>query len=170
MKTCIWCKTESTKIAVEHIIPDALGCPPDLVLSDGEVCESCNNRLGHLDQAVAEEFDFMAFEENIPRKGGRPPAILSRGNVVATKGPAGSEMSFNMERYPVRAHDGSVLGARGKSRRNVNATFERDGPFARISFEIEFGQGPKFVRGLTKNCPFRIHLLHGCGKGAFIRI
>jgi len=85
MTDCIWCKKTTQKIAEEHIIPDALGCPANLVLTKGEVCQACNNGLAHLDQAVADEFDMIAFNENIPRKGGRPPVVLGRGNVVGTQ-------------------------------------------------------------------------------------
>lgn len=92
----------------------------------------------------------IAFNENIPRKGGKPPAVRGRGNVVATRGPSGSVMTFNMEKHSVKAHDGTAMGGYGKSARNIKARFERHGPFATISGEFEFGQGPKFLRGISK--------------------
>jgi HNH endonuclease len=61
MLPCIWCTKLNASTAVEHIIPEALGCPNGFVLKDGAVCESCNNNLGHLDQAVLDEFDMLVF-------------------------------------------------------------------------------------------------------------
>ena len=121
MTNCIWCTKANQDLAEEHIIPDALGCPSDLVLRKGKVCQSCNNRLGHLDRAVVDEFDMVAFHENIPRKGGKAPAIHSRGNVVATRCSTGSVMTFNMEKHSVKAHCGTTVGAYGKSTRNIKA-------------------------------------------------
>jgi hypothetical protein len=118
MTNCIWCTEATEDLAEEHIIPDAIGCPYDLILRNGEVCKSCNNRLGHLDRAVADEFDMVAFNENVPRKDGKAAAIRSRGNVVATRSPTGSVMTINMEKRSVKAHDGTTVGAYGKSTRN----------------------------------------------------
>lgn len=148
--TCIWCRGTNLPSSVEHIIPEPLGCPEGFVLSDGEVCRSCNNGLAHLDQAVAEDFDFLSYMAGVPRKKGRPPEIRSRGNVVGTRGLAGKEISINMERHSVKAHDGSRLAPFGRSGRNINATFEHDGRIAKSSFSVSIGQDPKFVRGIVK--------------------
>lgn len=150
MTKCIWCKCGDAPSAVEHIIPEALGCPDGFLLSGGTVCRACNNGLAHLDQAVIGDFDIPAFMAGIPRKRGRPPVIQSRGNVIGTSGPSGAEISINMERYPVKAHDGATLGAFGKSDRNIQASFEHDGQFAKTSFSVSIGQNPKFVRGIVK--------------------
>lgn len=150
MATCIWCRGTNRPSAIEHIIPESLGCPEGFVLSDGIVCRRCNNGLAHLDQAVAEDFDFLSFMAGVPRKKKRRPEIRSRGNVVGTTGPTGVEFSINMERYPVKAHDGSRLAPFGGSGRNVNATFEHDGRRAKSSFSLPIGQNPKFIRGIVK--------------------
>lgn len=150
MATCIWCKGVGLPSALEHIIPESLGCPEDFVLSNGEVCRRCNNGLAHLDQSVVEDFDFLSYMADVPRKKGRLPTIRSRGNVVGTTGPGGREVSINMERYSVNAHDGSTLGPFGRSPRNIDATFEHDGQMAKTSFSVPFGQNPKFVRGIVK--------------------
>lgn len=125
-----------------------MGCPAGFVLGAGLVCTSCNNRLGHLDRAVVDEFDFMLVMAGIPRKKGRGPEIRSRGNVVATSNPP--EISFNMGRSPTTAHDGTVLGAMGNSPRNIQAEFVVDGETATITFDVELGRNPKFVRGIHK--------------------
>jgi hypothetical protein len=136
--------------AIEHIIPEALGCPEGFVLTGGSVCRRCNNGLAHLDQAVIDDFDMLAYMAGVPRKKGRPPEIRNRGNVIATTKPSGNEMSINMERHSVEAHDGSTLGAFGKSDRNINASFERQGHLASTSFSVPIGRNPKFVRGIVK--------------------
>ena len=150
MAQCIWCKKVSVKSAPEHIIPACLGCPDGFVLSNGAVCTECNNWLGHLDQALLNQFEIPAFMAGVPRKKGRPPAIRSRGNVIGTVGNLGKEISINMETHPVLAHDGSKLTAFGKSPRNIRATFEQSGQLANISFSLPLDNNPKFMRGIVK--------------------
>lgn len=150
MPECIWCRGAGTPPAVEHIIPEALGCPDGFVLSGGTVCQACNNGLAHLDQTVVDDFDVLAFMSSVPRKRGRPPQIRSRGNVIGTKGPAGYEISFNMNRYAVTGHDGTRSGAFGKSDRNIMGSFEREGRFAKVFFSVPVGRSMKFVRGAVK--------------------
>ena len=118
--------------------------------SDGTVCRACNNGLAHVDQAVSEDFDVLAFISGVSQKKGRPSEIRSRGNMIGTKGPLGNEISINMGRYPILTHDGTRLGAFGRSDRNIQAIFERDGKIGKVSFSTTFGQKPKFVRGIVK--------------------
>lgn len=136
--------------SVEHIIPEALGCPENFVLTDGVVCKSCNNGLAHLDRAVFDDFDMIAFLANVPRKGGRAPSVRGRGNLVATLGSDGPEISINMDPEARVAHDGTPLGAFGRSQRNVKATFKRAGNTADMSYSADIGRSPKFVQGITK--------------------
>lgn len=147
---CIWCKKENSDSAVEHIIPEALGCPDYFILANGLVCRRCNNGLAHLDQAVIGDFDISLFMANVPGKKGKPPAIHSRGNLVGRRGATGPEMSINMERFPVVSESGSKIGAYGRSSRNIKATLTHDGPNAEIKFSTSIGQNPKFVRGIFK--------------------
>lgn len=150
MATCIWCKGVDVPPSEEHIIPEPLGCPDGFVLARGEVCKSCNNGLSHLDQAVIGEFDLLSFMAGVPRKKNRPPEIRGRGNLIATTERGDKEISINMERTPRPAHDGSTLGAFGKSPRNINAELRQYGTRGKTSFEVPFGQNPKFVRGIVK--------------------
>lgn len=150
MTRCIWCKRENSDSAIEHIIPEALGCPADFTLAGGLVCRRCNNGLAHLDRAVIDDFDIPIFTSNIPRKKGRSPVIRSRGNMVGTYGKGGPKISINMERYPVISQNGTVLGAFGRSDRNINATLLQDGANAEIKFSVPIGENPKFVRGIFK--------------------
>jgi hypothetical protein len=150
MTTCIWCKAIDAPPSVEHIIPEALGCPPDFELTGGVVCMACNNGLGHIDSALVDEFDFVLFGANIPRKGGRTPEVRSRGNVIARRGTDGPEIHFNMEPHPVAGPRGETLSPYKGKPRNIKAQFEVVGMVAKVGFEVPFGQGPKFIRGLHK--------------------
>lgn len=135
---------------MEHIIPEAIGCPSGFALPGTVVCRKCNNGLSDLDQAVIDEFDFVVFMAGVPRKKGRPPAIRSRGNVLATVEASGPTVTFNMEPMPVTAHDGSRLAGYRGSKRNIRAKISTQGQVGTIGFETPFGQSPKFVRGITK--------------------
>lgn len=147
---CIWCLGPATGNHEEHIFPEAIGCPPGFVLPGTTVCRRCNNGLGHLDKAVADEFDFLAFMAGVPRKGGKPPVISSRGNVFASVESAGPTYTFNMESHPVAAHNGQRLAPFRGSARNIKARFSKEGSAATVAFDVPFGATPKFVRGLTK--------------------
>lgn len=147
---CIWCLEHAEGKHEEHIIPEALGCPPDFVLPGTIVCRKCNNGLADLDQAVIDEFDFQTFISGVPKKKRRPPAIRSRGNVIATVERDGPTYSINMDSVPVKAHDGSQLAPYRGSKRDVRAKFAKEGNVARINFDIPFGQNRKFLRGITK--------------------
>lgn len=147
---CIWCLEHADGGHEEHIIPEAIGCPPGFVLPGTVVCRKCNNGLSDLDQAVIDEFDFLTFIAGVPRKKGRPPAIRSRGNVLATVESSGPTYTFNMEPTPVIAHDGSRLAPYRGAKRDIRARFTKQGHLASINFEIPFGQNRKFLRGITK--------------------
>jgi hypothetical protein len=148
--SCIWCLGPGESGHNEHIFPEAIGCPPGFVLPGSVVCRKCNNALGHLDKAVADEFDFLSFLAGVPRKKGRPPVINSRGNVFGTIEPTGPTLTFNMERHSVAAHDGSMLAPLGGSRRNIRAQIFRNGNIGTVTFDVGFGGNAKFIRGLTK--------------------
>lgn len=64
---CIWCLNDFPKLSLEHGIPEALSCPPDLELRD-TTCAGCNNRLGTIDQALLKSFEAI----------GLSPAVSSR--------------------------------------------------------------------------------------------
>ena len=70
---CIWCR-ERPGTSLEHIAPDALGCPPDFVLTKG-VCTECNQKNGQLDRALLTPFEIMTVMKGIPRKKGKKPTV-----------------------------------------------------------------------------------------------
>lgn len=147
---CIWCLSPCAEGHDEHIIPEAMGCPPGFRLPGSVVCRSCNNGLAHLDQAVVDDFDMLIFLAGVPRKKGRPPVIRNRGNVVGSRDRHGFEITFNMENHPVTAHDGTITAPYRGTNRNIRAKFSTDGYLARAQFQVPFGENPKFLRGLTK--------------------
>lgn len=147
---CIWCKQTGNPASVEHIIPEALGCPNELILERGEVCRACNTKLAFLDRAIVDEFDLVGFNSGVPRKKFRPPRIDSRGNMVGYHTDQGPVFAINMERYPVTTPDGERVAAVGGSARNIRAKLEKVGDTAQVSFNVPFGQSPLFVRGIHK--------------------
>ncbi len=147
--SCIWCLQPSKAKAREHIIPEALGCPDGFWLNNGEVCESCNNKLAHLDQAVIDEFDILLFLNGIPRKKNKKAVVSNRGKLKAYFNNNVPTIFINMDPKPVY-FDGSYIAAFGKSKRNVKASFDIKGSDAHISFSPTFGENPKFIRGLVK--------------------
>jgi HNH endonuclease len=150
INNCIWCGGAASEGHVEHIIPEALGCPSNFVLPGSVVCLKCNNGLAHLDRTVIDEFDFSAFIANVPRKKGKSPVVSSRGNVFGSVHGGKPTMTFNMEKHSVSAHDNSMLAPYRGSNRNIDAKLETEDSISKISFSTSFGSAPKFIRGITK--------------------
>lgn len=148
--TCIWCGNKAGGRHVEHIVPEVLGCPPVFVLPAKVICQSCNNGLGHLDQAVADDFDFVSFQAGIPRKKGRSPGITNRGNVYGFIGVNGPEILFNLDPSPIVAPDGQPVAAYRGYDRNIRPSFKKEGQYTQILFQVSFGQVKKFQRGIYK--------------------
>lgn len=149
MTSCIWCLKPSKGKAREHIIPEALGCPDGFWLKNGEVCESCNNKLAHLDQAVIDEFDILLFLNGIPRKKNKTAVVSNRGNFKADFNKNGPTIFINMDPKPI-SFNGTYVGSFGKSKRNIKASFDTRGSDAHISFSVTFGENPKLIRGIVK--------------------
>jgi hypothetical protein len=120
------------------------------VLTNEEVCIKCNNGLGHIDQAVIDDFDFCAFMAGIPRKGGKTPIISSRGNVKGTVESSDPVISFNMEKHTVKDHTGTELTGFKKRERDINACFDHSENKGTVGFSVEFGRRKKFIRGILK--------------------
>lgn len=146
MSKCIWCKVEHSTTDIEHIIPESLGCPERFILSNGEVCKQCNNSLAALDQAILNDLDFFAFVNGIPRKGKRPPQISCRGNVVAYRKDYENIIFFNLSKTEKVVTDGIIVSPFRKTERNIWANFGGD----EVSFTLNIGRDPKFVRGILK--------------------
>lgn len=129
-------------------MPESLACPPSFVLRDG-VCASCNNSLGHIDQALLHEFEILTFINGIGRKGGRPPSIDSWTSIAAAKGTNGPEIYVNAGPETIQAL-GKKLPAAKASNGISNVTFSGNGNIETVTFDQQFGAGPKFVRAVYK--------------------
>jgi hypothetical protein len=144
---CMWCG-EPTKGTLEHILPESLGCPPDFVLKAG-VCASCNNGLGHVDQALLHEFELIACLAGVPRKGGGPPAIHSWAAIAATRTASGPEWHLNAGPQVIPAL-GKNLAAAKPSNGISNVQFKTGDGIGKVTFDQAFGKHPKFVRAIYK--------------------
>lgn len=161
-KICIWCLRESHDRDIEHIFPEALGCPSYLTLPGTAVCRKCNNDLAHLDQVIADDFDFLAVMHGIKRKRGRPAEIASRGNVYATSTTEGPNIFFNLDPNPFTAPTGHTVGPFRGRQRDVRPQIVHDGSGrVNVSFDIAFGQHRKFARGLYKIALSSVAYLQG---------
>ncbi|MCB2059326.1 MAG: HNH endonuclease [Novosphingobium sp.] len=150
LQDCIWCSSPVRKASIEHILPEALGCPPGFCLTDC-VCMACNNRLGHVDQALLRQFEIIAFLGGVRRKGGRPPSIDNWAPIKARYAENGPELHMNAGPQTVDAFGARLPAA---SPRNgiqfVSLEPRIPGVRTELKFEQEFGRGPKFSRALHK--------------------
>jgi hypothetical protein len=147
---CIWCKDPDPVPSFEEIILASLGGPYGFTFESGEVCRPCNNGLGHLDQAVADELDMFAFHMGTTRRGGRRAGIQNRGNLRAYLTDRGPVIAVNLECHPVTTPDGVYLAAPRGGQRNVRAHLERRGIQPNLTISTPLGANPKFARGIHK--------------------
>ena len=109
LKRSTWCRTLNSSTALEHIVPEALGCPRQLVFSDGTICQRCNNTLGHVDKAVIDDFDVVTFWYGVERKGFGNPSILSRGNLTCHYAKGEKLITLNMAPGETRDALGNIV-------------------------------------------------------------
>jgi hypothetical protein len=150
MTVCIWCLRENSTKAIEHIIPDALGCPEEFVLTAGVVCEKCNNRLGQVDQAVIADIEISAFQAGVPRKNRKQPGIYSYGNLNGGVFENEKFLVLNMDANPVTTPRGTLVAPFRGRERDVRGDFSTHGTEATLSFSTDIGRSKKFRRGLVK--------------------
>lgn len=150
VKDCIWCKRPVRKSNIEHILPDALGCPPSFVLHD-DVCIACNNGLGHVDRALIRQFEIAAFVNGVPRKGGKPPIINSWTGIRGHVGAEGPAIFINAGPQTVQALGSNLHAATPRGGiHSVEMGPRVVGQRSDISFKQEFGNDPKLRRALYK--------------------
>ena len=150
IQDCIWCKKSVRKQSEEHILPDALGCPPALVLNDC-VCIACNNGLGHVDRALIHQFEIIAFMNGVPRKGGRPSMIDTWTGVRGRVTRAGPEIHINAGPQTVEAFGSNLKAATKRGGiHDVTMGPRVIGERCEIGFKQEFGREPKLRRALYK--------------------
>ena len=104
---CIWCGRQPAN-SLEHILPDALGCPPNFVLSRG-VCAQCNRENGKLDRLLFKPFEIMTLTKGIRRKGGKRPTVDGLATVASGYDENGPAFFFNRGKSAVKAPTGKML-------------------------------------------------------------
>lgn len=150
---CIYCKKTEANYSVEHIIPDSIGCPPDLILKH-EVCEKCNNKLAVLDNRVIQEYDLIRWMSEIPNKKGKIPKISSIRNVYTDdKGMMGDKkrIVFNSDSKPVKIEKTDIIlpGYR-KNSSAIDGTLKIKNNEAHFKLSRTFDTDRKFIRGIYK--------------------
>ena len=145
---CIWCLSLRYEASDEHVLPEALGCPPHLVLKRG-VCRPCNTRLGHVDQALLRQFELPSYMLAIPRKGGRRPTVDTWASLLGRWSPAGPELHVNAGPGDLMVSGRRILSASHRTGL-LDPKLEIDGAVATASFGLPFGQDPKFARAVYK--------------------
>jgi hypothetical protein len=143
---CIWCLNDFPKLSLEHGIPEALGCPPDLELRD-TTCAGCNNRLGTVDQALLKSFEAISVMYGVPRKKGRPPTIDSWRAISSEHRPGGPHIFINGGPGIVDAK-GKKLYPAAKSNGITDLWMKPDE--GKLGFSMEFGNDPRFLPALYK--------------------
>lgn len=145
---CLWCGATRYAPSLEHIIPEALGCPEGFVLHEG-VCERCNNGLGHVDQALVRQFEVQTVMAGIPRKKGRRPTIEGWAPLRGAQGPNGPILHLNAGPDDVII-DGRPLKPAGRATGIHSVEMSRDGRVGTLRFSMDIGRDPKLRRALYK--------------------
>jgi len=150
IERCIWCLKLIRKGSEEHVLPDALGCPPHLVLGVG-VCMACNNGLGHVDQALIRQFEILAFVHGVRRKKGRAPAIHMWAPIKGRYVEGKPEIHLNAGPQVVESN-GRRLTAASPANGITDVVFDTPGAGeeATVGFRQELGREPKLARALLK--------------------
>jgi hypothetical protein len=145
--TCLWCKQAIKDKSVEHIVPEALGCPPELVRED-IACRRCNNGLGYVDQGLVRDLGMLAVMKGQTGKKGRPP-LSGWSAFGGRKGPTGPELFMNLGPGDVDTPIGKLKPAH-KSNGIFDGYMEPDGAQSRFGWKQHIGAHPHFVRAAYK--------------------
>lgn len=147
--TCIWCDRSPAE-SLEHIAPDALGCPPEFVLTSG-VCAKCNNKSGRLDRALLTPFEIITVMKGIPRKKGKKPTVDGFSTFSSGYDENGPVLYINREKHPVQTPTGKWLPGVKADDPIKDAKFEhRPDGTVHISYNQQLRFDRKAVRGLFK--------------------
>lgn len=144
---CIWCKSDFPKLSKEHIIPEALGCPDEFILSD-VACERCNNKLGTtVDVALIKQFEVQKFLLGIAGKRGKRPTVKSWAALNGCYEEGSPVLEINAGPNSVES-SGKRLPAAGKGNGIYDAWVKPEE--GRYGFKQEFGNAPLFLPALYK--------------------
>jgi|WetSurMetagenome_2_1015567.scaffolds.fasta_scaffold46678_2 hypothetical protein len=161
MNKCIYCSKSDVQFSEEHIIPDSIGCPPDMILNN-EVCEKCNKKLAYLDNRVVQAYDLYRWMHEIPNKKGTLPKVSSIRNVYTDeKGMNGDNkrLVFNTGKEDVIVEGTEIkLPGYRKNSSAINGYLKVDGKIADFKLTQQIETGRDFIRGIYK-IGFEIHCL-----------
>jgi len=143
---CIWCKKDFPKLSLEHGIPDALYCPPELVMSN-VACTKCNNGLSRVDRALVKQFEMITVIYGVPRKRGRKPTVSSWGPIRSEHRHDGPHIYLNAGPGTVEAM-GKPLHAATPASGITDVWIKPEQGQAGYSQQI--GNDPRFVPALYK--------------------
>jgi hypothetical protein len=146
---CIWCRQESIKIAIGHIIPEVLGYPEGFVLDKGEECVACNNGLAVLDLALADTFDLDRFLIGQPGKKGRAPKITGRPNLSGSWVMDEPVIEVNFGPGKITTFSGRILNPPNGKPTEISGHIKKDGPWGEITLQSSMSH-PKLSRALHK--------------------
>lgn len=143
---CIWCQTDYESLSIEHAIPEALGCPPDLVL-DNIACTQCNNSLGKVDHALIKQFEILSVMLGVRRKGKRRPTIDSWSAISSAYRGGGHQIYLNGGPGTVEAIGKRLRPA--KKSNGIEGTWVKPEEGC-MGFSQQFGNDPLFLPSLYK--------------------
>lgn len=165
---CIFClQLSGPSEPVEHIVPEGLIGEQDfcerigniivsrrqrLVLDNGEVCGSCNRRLGQqLDSHLITQFGlFRTFWNPVGTKSAKP-ATAARPGMYAERRRSGPHIMLNAESHPIITPEGLTVPPAGGQPMAIHCTdFRREGRYATVCFTMPIRLNKRFVRGLHK--------------------
>jgi hypothetical protein len=141
---CIWCQHDFETLSLEHGIPESLGCPDSLVLTD-VACERCNN--APVDQALLKQFEAITVMYGVRRKKGRGPTIDS-WRAISSKHKADRPHIYINAGPGVIEVEGRRLHPAAKSNGIHGVWMEPEA--GRLGFTQEFGNDPRFLPALYK--------------------
>lgn len=151
MGLCIYCKKESANNAPpEHIIPESLGCPPEFVLRNGEVCRICNNGpLARLDSELNDTFGLPKVASIMRNKKGKPSSVQVN-NLYAENNDGHVHIHLNFEKHPIHLDNGKVLSPMQKNSFATKQKLEVINNVAALNFQIPMIRSKQTIRALHK--------------------
>jgi hypothetical protein len=161
-ETCIWCGAFPAD-SLEHIAPDALGCPANFVLAVG-VCAKCNHRNGRLDRALLTPYEIITVLKGIPRKKGKRPTVDGFASFSSSYDENGPVFYINREKHAVQTPSGKWLRGTSANDPIKDSNWQQlaDG-LVNITYKLELRFDRMAVRGLFKIAIESIAFFEGLG-------
>jgi hypothetical protein len=160
---CIWCGRMELTAPPEHIIPECLGCPPNAVLHEGEVCSRCNNALSRCDSVLCDGFDLLRLAFGQPNKRGEPPALAGRPNARTVVHNRERSLHINFGPGDQATPSGHRLKAPTNNLGSIHGEVNVEGDVANATYRAHMFYQRDFTRGIYKIALEAIALFLGVG-------